>query len=318
MLYPLKFKPVIKYKIWGGDRLKYIYPSDEKIGEVWCISDVDGDESIVENGFFREQALRSLIRKYKEKLVGEVIYLKYGNRFPLLFKLIDANDNLSIQVHPDDFNAKKVFGDNAVGKNELWYVLEANDSFIYAGFSQLVSKEQYLESVNNSNVELLLNKISVTKGDLFYIPSGTIHGVGARNLILEIQQSSDITYRIFDYNRRNDLGQLRELHTDKALGAINFEYIVNCKQGICFDGKLQQVISTKNFDIYSLFLDSEYVFNIFDTCFILTCVDGAFSYSYKNEVGEVMYMESLLVPASCVEWFIVKSNKAKVLITIPK
>ena len=163
-----------------------------------------------------------------------------------------------------------------------------------------------------------ISKISVTKGDLFYIPSGTIHGIGARNLILEIQQSSDITYRIFDYNRRNDLGQLRELHTDKALGAINFEYIVNCKQEICFDGKLQQVISTKNFDIYSLFLNSEYVFNIFDTCFILTCVDGAFSYSYKNEDGEVMYMESLLVPASCVECFIVKSNKAKVLITIPK
>ena len=223
MLYPLKFKPRYKERIWGGDalhtKLGKKIPKDTPIGESWELSAVDGDLSVVAKGPLAGNNIEELTEVYMGDLVGDRIYEKFGLQFPLLIKLIDAQDKLSIQVHPDDRLAAERH--DSYGKTEMWYLLDCDkDAELYCGFSREVSREEYLRHVKAGTMADILERERVKPGDAFFIPAGTVHAIGKGCLIAEIQQTSDITYRIFDWIRTDDHGHARELHTDLALDAI--------------------------------------------------------------------------------------------------
>ncbi len=224
-LYPLKFKPIFKDKIWGGEKIKTELGMDygdlPNCGEVWVISGVDGNQTVVENGFLKDNELKELVEVYMGDLVGEKNFDKFGNEFPLLIKFIDANDWLSIQVHPDDaLAAKRNIGQ---GKTEMWFTLGADESTqLISGFNKEMDKETYLKHLNNGTIKDILNYEDVKKGDVFFIPAGRVHALGPGMMLAEIQQTSDTTYRIFDWERTDDKGNTRELHTEEALDSIDF------------------------------------------------------------------------------------------------
>ncbi len=225
MLTPLKFKPLLKERIWGGQELEKLgkkLPKGKNIGESWEISDVEGDASIVAEGVFKGNSLSELIEVYMEELVGEKVFNKFSTEFPLLIKFIDAGDNLSVQVHPnDELSAKR---HNAYGKTEMWYVMDCQEGAeLYLGFKHKVTMEEYEKRVADGTLMDIMKGYKVSPGDAFFIPAGEIHAIGKGILVAEIQQTSDITYRVFDYNRVDDEGNSRELHTELALDAINFD-----------------------------------------------------------------------------------------------
>lgn len=219
------FQPIFKEKLWGEKKLKNILnkniPSD-KTGESWEVSTVKDNISIIANGFFKGKNFQELIDQYPEEILGKKIVKKFNNNFPLLIKYIDASDDLSIQVHPNDKMAQKYH--QSFGKNELWYVVHADSkAVLYIGFKENITQKEYLKHLENKSVEQILNRIPVKKGDVFYIPAGTVHAIGKGVLLAEVQQTSDITYRIYDWNRVGLDGKPRELHTELALKAIDFK-----------------------------------------------------------------------------------------------
>jgi len=225
-LYPLKFQPVFKDKIWGGHKIKEVLGMDygklPNCGEAWVVSGVKGNPTLVTNGFLSGNELNELVSIFMGDLVGDDVYEKFGDEFPLLIKYIDANDWLSIQVHPDDtLAAKRKIGR---GKTEMWYIMEAEeDSELISGFSKKVDKETYQRYLNENRLREILNFEKARKGDVFFIPAGRVHALGPGILLAEIQQTSDTTYRIYDWDRIDTSGMKRELHTKKALDAIDFE-----------------------------------------------------------------------------------------------
>lgn len=220
-----KFNNILKPVLWGGDKLvsfKRLPACDEPIGESWELSALPGRESVVADGPDKGLTLTELVRRYGLDLVGEDVYLRYGDQFPLLIKLIDARRDLSIQVHPGDEQAKRDHG--CKGKTEMWYILEADEgATITTGFRQAISPEEFDRHLEEGTVVQVVNTVPSSCGDVFYIPSGQIHAIGAGNLLVEVQQSCDITYRVFDYNRRDANGNLRELHTRQAREALDYE-----------------------------------------------------------------------------------------------
>ncbi len=222
--YPIKFVPIAKEKIWGGNKLKTVLSKDfteKRVGESWEISAVKGNISIVEKGVLKGKSLQELIEKYKADFIGKKNYLQYGNQFPLLIKFIDATDDLSIQVHPSDELARKRH--NSFGKTEMWYVMEAEkNSNLILGFNQNLSKEKYQQILREGRIEEYLHYERIKKSDSFFIEAGLIHAIGKGVLIAEIQQTSNLTYRVYDWNRKDAGGNQRELHTDLALEALNY------------------------------------------------------------------------------------------------
>ena len=231
MLYPLKFKPILKEIIWGGDeicRFKNLYPLREGIGESWELSHVKNNVSVVANGELKGKSLEELIETYREDLSGKKVIERFGNVFPLLIKFIDARDSLSVQVHPDDRLAKKRH--NSFGKTEMWYIVRAEqDAFLYSGFAQAMTSDEYVRSLENDTFVNYLQRHEVNPGDVFFLPAGRVHAIGAGCFIAEIQQTSDITYRIYDYNRKDANGNPRELHTDLAKDAIDYSIVPDYK-----------------------------------------------------------------------------------------
>ena len=230
-LYPLKFKPILKSIIWGGDEIckfKGVTPEEDGIGESWEISSVKGNVSVVANGELEDKDLSEIIDTYKAQLVGKKNFETFGNTFPLLIKFIDARDNLSIQVHPDDELAKKRH--DSFGKTEMWYVINAAPSaFLYSGFAKQLTTESYVKSIEDNTFVDSLAKHDVKAGDVFFLPAGRVHAIGAGTFIAEIQQTSNITYRIYDYNRKDANGNGRELHTELAKDAIDYKLYDNYK-----------------------------------------------------------------------------------------
>lgn len=224
MLYPMTFKPILKEVIWGGAGIcpfKGIQPVQEGIGESWELSHVEGNYSVVDNGKLQGKTLDELIRTYGKELVGEQVIERFGNVFPLLIKFIDARDDLSIQVHPDDDLAKKRH--NSFGKTEMWYVIDAKKgAALYSGFSRQIDAEEYVKRVEDNTIMDVLQRYEVSPGDVFFLPAGRVHAIGAGCFIAEIQQTSNITYRIYDYDRKDANGKGRELHTDLAKDAIDY------------------------------------------------------------------------------------------------
>lgn len=230
MLYPLKFKPRVKERIWGGQAILAKkgkaagrLSKDKLYGESWDLSSVKGDVSVVANGFLKGNNLEEVIEVYMGELVGEENFERYGLEFPLLIKYLDCNDKLSVQVHPDDALAEERH--NSFGKTEAWYVVDCKrGAAIYLGFKDLnLTREEYIAAVSESRLEELLNKVEVKPGDTFFIPAGTVHALGAGLEVVEVQQTSDITYRIYDWDRVDAEGKSRELHTALAVDAIDFE-----------------------------------------------------------------------------------------------
>lgn len=219
------FKPILKPTIWGGDRIakfKKIHTPFKNIGESWEISGVEGSESVVAEGPDKGVTLSALIDRYGPELVGQKNYAKYGDRFPLLVKFIDASQNLSVQVHPGDEMAQRHGMPN--GKNEMWYVLHADrGATLVDGFTHPLSRSQYEKYVKAGNIEQALNYIPISEGDVFYIPAGRVHAIGKGAFVAEIQQTSDATYRIYDYHRVGDDGRERKLHIEEAKEAVDFD-----------------------------------------------------------------------------------------------
>ncbi|THV57735.1 mannose-6-phosphate isomerase [Flagellimonas alvinocaridis] len=224
-LYPLKFKPILKERLWGGTKLRDVLnkPIESDItGESWELSGVSGDISEVANGTLQGTSLQELITLHGESLLGKSVVERFRNEFPILIKFIDAKQDLSIQLHPNDALAKRRH--NSFGKTEMWYIMDANPgSQLIVGFNKDVEKTEYIESLESGNLLNLMNYEEVNEGDTFFINTGKIHAIGAGVLLAEIQQTSDITYRVYDFDRRDKDGNLRELHTSLAIDAIDYE-----------------------------------------------------------------------------------------------
>ena len=305
-LYPLKFTPVFKYRLWGGDKLKSVLNkeySEKNIGESWEISDVENDETVVAEGFFKGKSLKDLTETYKGAFLGVSVYEQFGNDFPLLIKFIDAKTPLSIQVHPGNEIAKKRH--NSFGKNEMWYVMEADkDAELIVGFDEILEKKDYNTSVSDGAILELMHHENVAEGDTFYIPTGRVHAIGAGVLLAEIQQTSDITYRIFDYNRVDaKTGALRDLHNDLALDVIDFEchdaYKTNYETKTNASNKLvHSPYFTSNFLIVEGALQKDY--SGLDSFVIYMCVDGSLELNHNNESYSLKKGETILLPASIV------------------
>lgn len=303
-LYPLKFTPIYLEKIWGGNRIKTVLGKDfgslPNCGESWELSAVEGNISEVANGFLKGNNLAELVEVYMGDLVGDKIYKKFGIEFPLLFKFVDAEADLSIQVHPGDELAKKRH--NAYGKTEMWYVIAAEKgALINSGFNRKLTREQYLEYLEKGKLADILYYDEVEPGDVFFIPAGRVHAICKGVLLAEIQQTSDVTYRIFDYNRKDKQGNLRELHNDLAIDAIDFTYMEEYKTKYKAEkNKSSEIVSCEYFTTnvleFSEKLEKDY--HQLDSFIVYMNLDGRFSIEYENGQEVIEKGETVLVPAS--------------------
>ncbi|NIJ44729.1 mannose-6-phosphate isomerase [Wenyingzhuangia heitensis] len=316
--YPIKFTPILKERIWGGEKLIHTFKKQsnkKNIGESWEISDVKGDVSVVENGFLAGQSLKELITTYKGDFVGNKVYKQFGNDFPILIKFIDAKTPLSIQVHPSNELAKERH--NSFGKNEMWYVMDVdNDGELIVGFNKTVTKQEYIEHVNNGTVLDILNAEKVEPGDTFYIPTGRVHAIGAGTVIAEIQQTSDITYRIYDYDRVDaTTGKQRELHTDLAIDAINYNVADQYKTTYNLaENQSSTLVHSPYFNTNIIQLTNKVTkdYSQLDSFVIYMCVEGSFSLECNGDVITVNKGETILLPAT-TEQIHVDSKKAVIL-----
>lgn len=304
-LYPLKFNPIYKEKIWGGgNRLTKALGKDSfnvyNCGESWELSAVEENVSVVSNGFLQGNNLTELIEVYMGDLVGDRVYEKFGVEFPLLFKYIDTKDDLSIQVHPDDETAKKRH--KAYGKTEMWYVVDASEgAMINSGFNQTVTQEQYLEYLEKGKITDILCYEKVIPGDVFFIPAGRVHSLGKEILVAEIQQTSDITYRIYDYGRKDENEKLRDLHNDLAIDAIDFQCLENYKTKYKLKiNEPSKVLSCDYFtvNILSFTKEIERDYNRLDSFVVYMNLNGHFLIEYDNGKEEVKKGETILIPAN--------------------
>ena len=302
-LYPLKFNPIVKDRLWGGDKLKRLFNKPSKTtttGESWEISAVEGDVSIVSNGSLKGTSLQELINDYGNELLGQSVVERFGNDFPILIKFIDAKKDLSIQLHPNDQLAKERH--NSFGKTEMWYIMDADPGAnLIVGFNKDVEKEVYKESIKNNTLLDLLNYEEVKEGDTFFINTGKIHAIGAGVLLAEIQQTSDITYRVYDFNRKDRDGNLRELHTDLAIDAIDYSKKDDFKV-VYHSNKntTNSMVDCPYFKTNILDLNKNFHQDIasIDSFIIYMCVKG--TASIENEFGSVSIEkgETVLINAS--------------------
>ncbi|MDT0559297.1 type I phosphomannose isomerase catalytic subunit [Ichthyenterobacterium sp. W332] len=315
-LYPLKFYPILKEKIWGGNKLakQLNKPSNQQnIGESWEISDVEGDTSIVANGRLKGESLKSLLSKYQHALVGDKNYEVFGDKFPLLIKFIDAKQDLSIQLHPNDELAAKRH--NSFGKTEMWYVMQADeDANLIVGFNKKITPQEYLKHLEEKTLTEILNFDKVKEGDTYFIEVGRVHAIGAGVMLAEIQQTSDITYRVYDWDRVDAHGNERELHNDLAIDAIDFnmanDYKVNYKSSV---NRSNIMVDCPYFKTSLLPIEGTInKINDKDSLFIYMCVDGEVKIE-TNTVTEILTKgETVLIPASVKDFNIV-SKGAKLL-----
>ena len=317
-LYPFIFEPIIKEKLWGGKNLNKILNKprmSDHDGESWELSCVPDNVSVLRNGPLAGKTLTELIEQFRGDLVGEAVYEEHGSRFPLLIKFIDAQQDLSIQVHPDDELAK--IRHNSFGKTEMWYVIDSEpDASIIVGFSEPLNVSQYLNYVENNKLMSILNRERVQPHDVFFIPAGRVHTIGKGLIIAEIQQTSDVTYRIHDFDRVDTKGSKRELHNDLAIEAIDFT-IPDSYRTIYERSSSEQVIGTSNyFTTKRRLLNKSTILN-FDhvSCTVLMCIEGCYDVSYFKELPTISKGDTVLVP-SCIEELRLKPRSNGILLEI--
>jgi mannose-6-phosphate isomerase len=306
-LYPLKFETVLKEKVWGGNALVTSYnkrpAASKNIGESWELSAVADNQSVISNGFLAGNNIEEIIEVYMGDITGDSIYEKFGNEFPLLIKFIEARQDLSIQVHPGNDLARKRH--NAYGKTEMWYILESEKgSKIFTGFKDGVTKEIYTETLNNGKLTDLLNIEDAEAGDTFFTPAGRIHAIGAGTVLVEIQQTSDITYRIFDWNRKSSGREKRELHTELALDAIDFTAKGSSK--IRKEPELNKSVSLVSCEFFNtniIRLNSKInkEFYLIDSFVVYICIEGEFIICWDESSEKIIKGETVLLPAMIKE-----------------
>ncbi len=315
-LYPIKFKPILKEKIWGGQKLKTLLNKQSdlpNVGESWEISDVEGNTSIVTNGKLKGKSLKELLELFKGDLIGEKNYKIFGNKFPLLIKFIDAKEDLSIQLHPNDELAAKRH--NSLGKTEMWYVMQADEnSNLIVGFNQKTTPETYLQHLEDKTLPKILNFDTVKEGDTYFIDVGRIHAIGAGVMLAEIQQTSDVTYRIYDWDRVDNNGNERELHIDLAIDAIGFEMKDKFRVSYSkMENYSNNMVSCPYFTTNFIPLDGTIQKqNDKDSFIIYMCVEGKAVISNSLFTSTIKKGETVLVPA-IIKDYQITAEKAKLL-----
>ena len=312
MLYPIKFKPRVKERIWGGHAIlekkgKAVsrLDKDKLYGESWDLSSVKGDVSIVANGMLKGNNLEEIIEVYMGELVGEQNFERFGLEFPLLIKYLDCNDKLSVQVHPNDELALERH--DSFGKTEAWYIADCEEgAAIYLGFKDLtITREEYIAAVAESRLEELLNRVEVKKGDVFFIPAGTVHALGAGMQVVEEQQTSDVTYRIYDWDRVDASGKSRELHTALAVDAIDFEADADLlhKQYALSKGAESKIVECHYFtmNIIDIAGDKTLDRSILDSFIVYICLSGSMTITIDGGSERVEEGELVLIPAEACD-----------------
>ncbi len=319
-LYPFVFKPILKEKVWGGSKLNELYQKEGNgsIGESWEISGIKNSVSVLSNGNLAGKSLNELLTQYKDRLVGKKVYETYGNTFPLLFKLIDAKEDLSVQLHPNDILAKKRH--QSFGKNEMWYILETEeDSSLIVGFNSEMNESNYKSHLADNSLSNILNTEKVSQGDCYYIQTGTVHAIGGGIVLAEIQQTSDITYRLYDYNRPGLDGKPRELHTELALEAINFNQR-DAKQ--VYDSKINtpvEICSNPYFITNKLQLIKALKkdMSTIDSFVVYMCIEGNANIQSGSDSIDIKKGETILIPASISEITIQTQSAAFLEVYVP-
>ena len=299
--YPIKFTPILKEKIWGGEKLSKILnkKSDSKnVGESWEISGVDDSISVVANGLYKGKSLNDLIKCHKSEFMGQENSAVFGENFPLLIKFLDAKTNLSVQVHPDDDMAKTHH--NSFGKTEMWYIMDSDDDAeIVLGLKNNALDKSVLGNINAANVDDIFNTEKVKQGDSYFIPAGKIHAIGAGVLAAEIQQTSDITYRVYDWDRKDDNGNQRELHTDLAqMATKKFKSNGKSEYSITQDNTANLVdcdfFTTNIFEVKGPSIRD---YKELDSFVVFMCVEGIVEITINNCTEIVSMGETVLIPA---------------------
>lgn len=321
-MYPLKFNPILKSVLWGGEKIipfKHLNVQQTQVGESWEVSDVPNNASVVAEGALAGKNLSELVAEYKGKLVGEANYARFGNRFPLLIKFIDARDELSIQVHPDDTLAQARH--NSMGKTEMWYVVDNNggQAKLRAGNKLPLTPETYVQKVADKTICDALAEYSVMPGDVFFLPAGRIHSIGAGCFIAEIQQTSDVTYRIYDFDRKDKEGNTRELHTEWAKDAI--DYSVQEDYRTAYTPKQNEpveLVSCPYFttSVYDLTESMTMDYTELDSFVIFICVEGACELrDDKDNRVSLVAGETILLPATTKDVTVYPQGQVKFLET---
>lgn len=312
MLYPLKFEPFLRTMIWGGDKIaayKGISTDIPKIGESWEISGYKEHLTVVADGPLKGKSVNDLSREFKAELLGKRVYERYGEEFPLLIKFIDANQDLSIQVHPDDAMAVRRHGAGFAGKTEMWYVIGADTgASLYCGMAAEVSPQEYDRRIADGSITDVLVKYMVQPGDVFFLPAGRVHAICSGCLLAEIQQTSDLTYRIWDYGRLGLDGKPRQLHTELAKEAIDFTVLPDYRTHYT-PGKdcVTQLVKCPYFTTCLCDLTKPLTITLEDSFMVVMCIEGS------GMVGSVPVSrgETVLVPA-CMKQ-VTLSGRMKVL-----
>lgn len=309
-MYPLQFEPILKERIWGGEKLKTILnkPITSKItGESWELSTVEGDVSVVANGELKGKSLMELIDESPNEILGTEVYKRFGKQFPLLFKYLDAREDLSIQVHPNDKLAKERH--NSFGKTEMWFVTQADaDARIIVGFKENSSKEEYLKHLNDKTLVSILDTVKAKPGDVFFLETGTVHAIGAGLVVAEIQQTSDITYRLYDFDRKDAQGNTRELHVDLALDAINYDKVDTQKKYETKTNTSNVVVDCPYFTTNFLPLEDKLEVSKSGASFtVYMCIEGSFEIEYSGFKQTYIKGDTILVPAE-INAFILNGN----------
>ena len=314
-LYPLKFHPIVQPKVWGGQKLNQLLgkPAVENAGESWELSGVLGHVSVVSEGPLSGKDLNELIKEFGPQLLGQAVWETYGEEFPLLFKFIDAKQDLSIQLHPSDDLARKRHG--SLGKTEMWYIMQADEgSRLIIDFDRPIDKQEYLHHLKAGTLAEVMGEVPVKAGDSYYISPGTVHAIGGGILLAEIQQSSDITYRLYDWDRPGTDGKMRELHTEEALDVIQFK---SGAKALAFGqekGRWHRLKRTKYFDVSLIELENDQhrdLTNI-DSFVVYMCTDGQVSIQSAGYEISLNKGETILVPAT-IDQLTLKSDGGRIL-----
>ncbi|MDI1256427.1 MAG: mannose-6-phosphate isomerase [Flavobacterium sp.] len=314
IFYPLQFDPILKERIWGGQKLKTLLHkqiTSEITGESWELSTVPGDISVIANGEFKGKPLTEIIDQFPDALLGTAVYKNFGKQFPLLFKYLDAHEDLSIQVHPNDELAKKRH--NSFGKTEMWYVMQADENArIIVGFKEKSSPEAYLKSLEDQSIIAILDTKLAKPGDVFFLETGTVHAIGAGLVVAEIQQTSDITYRIYDFDRVDANGNHRELHVDLALDAINYEKTDTYKTYDKVENKSNEIVDCPYFTTNFLPLDGDIKVEKSGKSFtVYMCTEGSFELTFDSKKFQYQQGDTVLVPADLKKYELI--GKASIL-----
>ena len=319
-MYPIKFEPLLKSVVWGGDKIvpyKDIESTAKNVGESWELSAVAGNESIVSNGEFAGRSIVELIKEYKADLLGEEVYAECGDTFPILVKFIDARDDLSIQVHPDDELAA-VRHNGSKGKTEMWYVVKADEgAHLMSGMSQQITPKEYVRRIENNTITEVLCDYKVKEGDVFFLPAGRVHSIGKGCFIAEIQQTSDITYRIYDFGRLGLDGKPRELHVEQSKDAVDYSVLDDYKTSYTPEqNKPVSLVECDYFKTHLLELTEsvEVPVEANDSFMIVICLEGAGTLTDSNGYSlNLKQGETVLVPAKIEGFILSPTNSMKVM-----